>query len=165
MKMMNTEKATFGAGCFWHIEDEFSKLKGVISTQVGYIGGTTPDPTYKNVCSGQTGHAEAVQIVFNPKIMDYSSLLNFFWEIHDPTQLNRQGPDIGHQYRSVIFTHSKEQEKLAVQSMEKFKKSGKYKNDIVTEIQTAKTFYKAEEYHQKYIQKINNSYLSKLIGI
>jgi len=137
-------KATFAAGCFWGIEASFRKLKGVTSTEVGYTGGTTKNPTYKDVCNKETGHAEAVQIEYNPKIISYQKLLKTFWKIHDPTQLNRQGFDIGSQYRSAIFYHNKEQKDLAEKSKPK---------NAVTEITKASKFYKAEEYHQQYLQK------------
>ena len=152
--MQNTfEKATFGAGCFWHIEEEFKKLKGVISTSVGFMGGDLKNPSYKDVCTGKTGHAEVVHLEYDKKIISYEKLLEVFWNIHDPTTLNRQGPDIGTQYRSVIFFHSEEQEKTANASKVTLEKSGKFKNKIVTEIVPAKEFYKAEEYHQRYFEK------------
>lgn len=138
------QKATFGAGCFWGPEEVFGKVKGVISTKVGYMGGTVENPSYEKVCSGRTGHAEVVQIEFDPAKVSYKELLIIFWKIHDPAQLNRQGPDIGRQYRSVIFYHNEEQRKLAEQSKPK---------NAVTEIVPATKFYKAEEYHQKYLQK------------
>ena len=143
------EKATFGAGCFWHVEAAFQKIKGVASTTVGYMGGNLKNPTYEDVCTDKTGHAEVVQITYDPKITSYEKLLDIFWSIHDPTQLNRQGPDHGTQYRSVIFYHSQKQKKLAEES----KKKLKYDKPIVTEITSAKEFYPAEEYHQKYLQK------------
>lgn len=144
------EKATFAAGCFWGVEKAFDSVKGVDSTRVGYTGGNKPNPTYKNVCSGDTGHAEVVEILFDPKEISYEELLNIFWKIHDPTTLNRQGPDVGTQYRSAIFTHSAEQEKIAQASREKM--ASKYDKPIVTQILPAKTFYEAEEYHQKYFK-------------
>lgn len=146
-------KATFAAGCFWGIEEAFTHLPGVLETIVGYTGGYTKDPTYENVCSHTTGHAEAVQVTFNPKKITYNELLNKFWEIHDPTTLNRQGPDIGSNYRSAIFYHNIEQKKQAEESKAELEKSGKYKDPIVTEITAAGPFYKAEEYHQKYYHK------------
>lgn len=142
-------KATFGAGCFWHVEEEFRKLKGVLNTAVGYMGGTMKNPSYEDVCIDKTGHAEVVQIEFNPEKISYNDLLDVFWKIHDPTQLNKQGPDIGTQYRSVIFYHNQEQKKLAIASKEKQSK----KDEIVTEITKAGKFYKAEEYHQRYLEK------------
>jgi len=150
---METEKATFGAGCFWGVEENFRKLKGVISTIVGYSGGDFESPTYKDVCSGKTGHAEVVRIEFNPSIISYEELLDVFWKIHDPTSLNRQGYDIGEQYRSVIFYHSEEQKEKALKSKQELEDSNIYKKPIVTKIEPVKEFYRAEEYHQKYIQK------------
>ncbi|WP_282731283.1 peptide-methionine (S)-S-oxide reductase MsrA [Methanobacterium alcaliphilum] len=147
------EKATFGAGCFWSVEDTFRNLKGVVSTAVGYEGGVKDNPSYSEVCTGNTLHAEVLEIEFNPKIISYKDLLNVFWKIHDPTTLNRQGPDIGTQYRSVIFYHNLEQKELAEKSKKTLQKSGKYKNDIVTTIEEAMTFYRAEEYHQQYLEK------------
>ncbi len=149
----NLQTATFGAGCFWGVEEAFRELNGVKSTNVGYSGGIFKNPTYENVCSGKTGHAEVVQVKYDPNEVSYEQLLNVFWNSHDPTTLNRQGPDIGEQYRSVIFFHNKEQEKLAKQSKEKLEKSGKFKNKIVTQIIPASAFYKAEEYHQQYLSK------------
>ena len=152
--MQNTiEKATFGAGCFWHIEEEFKKLKGVISTSVGFMGGDLKNPSYKDVCTGATGHAEVVHLEYDPKIISYEKLLEVFWNIHDPTTLNRQGPDIGTQYRSVIFFHNEEQEKTINASKVKLEKSSKLKNKIVTEIKPAEDFWKAEDYHQQYFAK------------
>ncbi|MBD3198318.1 MAG: peptide-methionine (S)-S-oxide reductase MsrA [Candidatus Lokiarchaeota archaeon] len=150
---MEIQKATFGAGCFWGVEENFRKKKGVISTTVGYSGGDFQNPTYKKVCSGKTGHAEVIQIEYDPSIISYEELLDIFWEIHNPTTLNRQGFDIGEQYRSVIFYHNQEQKKIALESKENQEKSRKYKKPIVTAIEPAKEFYEAEEYHQKYIYK------------
>ena len=146
-------KATFGAGCFWGVEDAFRKLEGVIETTVGYAGGDFDNPSYQDVCSGVTGHAEVVEVVYNPEIVSYTDLLNLFWKIHNPTTLNRQGPDIGAQYRSVIFYHNPEQEKLARESKEEIDDSGRYSGKIVTEIKPVPTFWQAEEYHQQYIEK------------
>jgi peptide-methionine (S)-S-oxide reductase len=146
-------KATFAAGCFWCVEPVFSKIKGVTSTMVGYTGGDFKNPTYENVCSGQTGHAEAIQIEYDPSAVSYEDLLNIFWENHDPTTLNRQGPDIGEQYRSAIFFHNKEQEAAAKASKERQQNSGIYNKTIVTQILPATEFYKAEEYHQRYYEK------------
>ena len=146
-------KATFGAGCFWGVEDAFRKLEGVIETTVGYAGGDFDNPSYQDVCSGVTGHAEVVEVVYNPEIVSYTDLLNLFWKIHNPTTLNRQGPDIGAQYRSVIFYHNPEQEKLARASKEEIDASGLYSGKIVTEIKPVPTFWQAEEYHQQYIEK------------
>jgi len=151
------EKATFGAGCFWGVEETFRKIKGVEKTTVGYMGGTLKNPTYEDVCTDKTGHAEVIQIEYDPKKISYEELLEIFWNMHDPTQLNRQGPDHGTQYRSVIFYHSLQQKKLAGESKNKLKKSKKYKAPIVTEITDAKEFYKAEEYHQKYLEKHGSS--------
>ncbi len=151
--MENKEKASFAAGCFWGVEETFRKLKGVISTSVGYMGGDLDNPTYEDVCTGRTGHAEAVEIIFDPSQISFDQLLQVFWENHDPTTLNRQGPDIGEQYRSVIFYHNEEQKRLASASKEKLQKSGRYRNDIVTQIVPATTFYKAEDYHQQYLAK------------
>jgi peptide-methionine (S)-S-oxide reductase len=147
------EKATFGAGCFWHVEEAFRNLKGVLSTRVGYMGGTLKDPTYEDVCTDKTGHAEVVEVTFDPKTISYENLLNLFWDIHDPTTKNRQGPDIGTQYRSVIFSHTPEQKTIAEQSKNDLERSGKYKKKIVTEITKASVFYTAEEYHQQYLAK------------
>ena len=147
------EKAVFGAGCFWHIEEEFKKVKGTILTSVGFMGGNLKNPSYKDVCTGMTGHAEVVCIEYDPKIISYDELLEVFWNIHDPTTLNRQGPDVGTQYRSAIFFYNQDQEKKAKSSKEKLEKSNKYKNKIVTEIKPAQNFWKAEEYHQQYFEK------------
>lgn len=146
-------KATFGAGCFWHVEDLLRKTKGVKSTQVGYIGGKLANPTYEEVCTDTTGHAEAVQVEYDPNEISYDELLIVFWSNHDPTSINRQGPDVGNQYRSAIFFHNEEQKKIAEKSKEELEKSGKFQKRIVTEIVSAPEFYKAEEYHQKYFQK------------
>ena len=148
-----TEKATFAAGCFWGVEDVFRHINGVVGTEVGYTGGSREDPTYRQVCTGRTGHAEAVQVEFDPAVVSYEQLLDVFWRVHDPTQLNRQGPDHGTQYRSAIFFHGPEQERLARGSLENLKSSGKYRRDIVTEITPASTFWRAEEYHQQYVEK------------
>jgi len=150
---MKTEKATFAAGCFWGIEQEFDKVKGVINTTVGYTGGNLKNPTYEDVCSDKTGHAEAVLVEFDSKTVSYERLLNVLWSIHDPTQWHKQGHDLGSQYRSAIFYHNEEQKKAAINSKQKLEKSGKYKKPIVTEIAPASAFYKAEEYHQKYFEK------------
>ena len=146
-------KATFGAGCFWHVEDLLAKTKGVKSTKVGYTGGHLPDPTYEEVCTDRTGHAEAVEVEYDPDEISFDELLNVFWNNHNPTTLNRQGLDIGIQYRSAIFYHDEEQKQLAEKSKKKLDGSGKYSSPIVTEIVPAPKFYKAEEYHQKYFQK------------
>ncbi|MGD0298124.1 MAG: peptide-methionine (S)-S-oxide reductase MsrA [Bryobacteraceae bacterium] len=146
-------KATFAAGCFWGVEAAFRQLKGVTATSVGYIGGTKPDPTYHDVCTGRTGHAEAVQVEYDPSQASYDDLLRVFWENHDPTTLNRQGPDVGTQYRSAIFFHTPEQEAAAKASKEALAKSGRFKRPIVTEIQPAPEFWQAEDYHQQYLEK------------
>ncbi len=146
-------KATFGAGCFWHVEDLLSKTKGVKSTQVGYIGGQLPSPTYEEVCTDKTGHAEAVEVEYDPDEISYEELLNVFWNNHNPTTLNRQGPDVGIQYRSAIFYHNDEQKEIAEKSKQTLDKSGQFENSVVTEIVPSPTFYKAEEYHQKYFKK------------
>jgi len=150
-------KATFGAGCFWHVEEFFSKVKGVTSTAVGYTGGHLENPTYEDVCTDKTGHAEAVQVEYDPNQVSFDDLLKIFWENHDPTTPNRQGPDIGSQYRSAIFFHDSEQEKTAIQSKEKLQNSDQFSRDIVTQIIPAKTFHRAEEYHQRYFEKNNLS--------
>jgi len=146
-------KATFGAGCFWGVEQAFRQVKGVTATRVGYLGGTMNNPTYHDVCTDMTGHAEVVEVEFDPSKVPYEDLLNVFWNCHDPTQLNRQGPDIGTQYRSAIFFHSPEQEKTARASKEKLQASGRYKRPITTEITPASQFWLAEEYHQQYLEK------------
>lgn len=145
-----SEKATFAAGCFWGVEEVFMGLPGVISTRVGYTGGHTENPGYQDVCSHGTGHAEAVEIVFDPSQISYGALLDIFWECHDPTQLNQQGPDVGDQYRSAIFCHSPEQKLAAEESMERFEQSGRLRRRIVTQIVPSATFWEAEAYHQKY---------------
>jgi peptide-methionine (S)-S-oxide reductase len=150
---MGAEKATFGMGCFWGAEEAFRTIKGVTSTTVGYMGGTLANPTYEDVCTDKTGHAEIVQVEYDPSKVSYKELLDIFWENHDPTALNRQGPDLGTQYRSVIFFNNKEQEEEAKMSKEELERSKKFKKPIVTEITPASTFYKAEEYHQKYFMK------------
>ncbi|MDX1595952.1 MAG: peptide-methionine (S)-S-oxide reductase MsrA [Nitrosopumilaceae archaeon] len=146
-------KATFAAGCFWHVEDLFRKTKGVKSTKVGYTGGTLPNPTYEEVCTDRTGHAEAVQIEYDPQEISYNDLLKIFWENHDPTTLNRQGPDVGTQYRSAVFYHDESQKQDAEKSKHELEKSGRYQKPIVTEVKPVPEFYSAEEYHQKYFQK------------
>ena len=147
------EKATFGAGCFWGVEATFRQVPGVTATAVGYAGGKTKNPTYKDVCSDQTGHAEVVEVQFDPAQVSYDTLLNIFWENHDPTTKNRQGPDWGSQYRSAIFVHSPEQEKIARESKDRLQASGKWSRPIVTEITPAPEFYRAEDYHQQYLEK------------
>lgn len=150
---MKTEKATFAAGCFWGVEAAFQTVHGVIDTRVGYTGGQTPNPTYRDVCSGTTGHAEALEITFAPSLITYSELVDLFWRVHDPTQLNRQGPDRGTQYRSAIFFHSAEQKTAAENSMAKQAAASKHRAPIVTQIVPAGPFYSAEEYHQQYLKK------------
>lgn len=147
------EKAMFGAGCFWGVEAAFRKVKGVTSTAVGYSGGSFPNPTYEDVCTGRTGHAEVVMVEFDPSQVNYENLLGVLWECHDPTTLNRQGPDIGSQYRSAVFFFNSEQETLAKASKEALQKSGRYARDIVTEVTPASEFYVAEDYHQQYLEK------------
>ncbi len=147
------EKATFAAGCFWHTEEVFQHLNGVLSTIVGYMGGTVQNPTYEDVCTDNTGHAEVVEITFDPNKISYEELLTVFWDIHDPTTKNRQGPDVGTQYRSAIFYYTPEQKMKAELSKKNVEKSRKYKKKIVTEITKATTFYPAEEYHQHYLAK------------
>jgi peptide-methionine (S)-S-oxide reductase len=149
----NLQKAIFAAGCFWGVEAAFRRMKGVVSTVVGYTGGSFENPGYEDVCTGRTGHAEAVEVTFDPAQISYNDLLRLFWEIHDPTTLNRQGPDTGSQYRSAIFFNSPEQESTAQLSKEKLEDSGMYDNVIVTEITPASTFYIAEDYHQQYLEK------------
>ena len=153
MPKQKTEKATFAAGCFWQVEEAFRKVNGVVSTMVGYTGGKTKNPTYEKVCTDATGHAEAVHVEFNPSKVSYEELLDVFWSIHDPTQLNRQGPDVGTQYRSAISYHNEKQKKAAIASKEKLEKSGKFRNPIVTAIVPISEFYKAEKYHQRYLEK------------
>ncbi len=151
--MSKVEKATFAAGCFWGVEEAFRKLPGVSSTRVGYTGGWTDNPTYEGVCTGETGHAEAVEVTFDPSVITYHQLLNHFWEIHDPTTLNRQGWDVGTQYRSAIFVHNEKQRKEAEESRRQLETSGRYRDPIVTEIVEAKEFWPAEEYHQRFYQQ------------
>ena len=145
------EKATFGAGCFWGVEAKFQELIGVINTTVGYMGGNLKNPTYEQVCTDKTGHAEVIRIEYDEEKVSYEKLLDVFWQIHDPTQINRQGPDIGKQYRSVIFYHNELQKKIAEESKNQIQK--KLNKPIATEITAVKEFYPAEEYHQKYLQK------------
>ncbi|GCE45955.1 peptide-methionine (S)-S-oxide reductase [Thermosporothrix hazakensis] len=150
---MAKAKATFGAGCFWGVEEVFRTQKGVLSTTVGYEGGHLENPTYEDVCTDKTGHAEVVEIEYDPEQISYDELLTLFWDNHNPTTPNRQGPDIGTQYRSVIFYHTPEQKAAALASKERQEQSGKYHRPIVTEIVPASTFYKAEDYHQQYLAK------------
>jgi peptide-methionine (S)-S-oxide reductase len=146
-----TEKATFGAGCFWQVEEEFRCLDGVLETVVGYEGGHVDNPTYEQVCSGETGHVEVCQVTFDPDRVSYEELVTKYFEIHDPTQLNRQGPDFGYQYRSVIFAHSDEQAETARRVIERAQ--GRFRDPIVTTIEPAQPFWRAEEYHQCYLQR------------
>ena len=155
---MATEKATFGAGCFWGVEETFCNLNGVTSTAVGYAGGTKANPSYEDVCADETGHAEVVQLEFDPAQIRYDDLLNVFWSNHNPTTLNRQGADVGRQYRSVVFYHSPEQKAAAEKSKEKLAASGKFNRPIVTQIEPAPKFWRAEEYHQRYLQKRGQSH-------
>ena len=148
-----TRIATFGAGCFWHVEAAFGALDGVVSTAVGYMGGTVTDPTYAMVCTDRTGHAEVVHLEYDPAIISYDQLLEVFWDVHDPTSLNRQGPDVGSQYRSVIFYHDGEQEAGARAAVRSLEESGSYQRPIVTAIAPAGPFYRAEEYHQQYFAR------------
>lgn len=154
MRTSALEKTTFAAGCFWHVEHTFSAVRGVLSTRVGYTGGEFKNPTYEDVGSGSTGHAESVEVEFDPSKVSYKELLAIFWEIHDPTQVNRQGPDFGSQYRSAIFYHSAEQKAAAIDSRDALQKTPRYlAKKIVTEIVPAKEFWVAEEYHQRYLEK------------
>ena len=148
-----TEKATFGAGCFWGVEARFRKLDGVRDATVGYMGGTTTEPTYEQVCTGTTGHAEVVEVVFDPSIINYEGLVQAFFELHDPTQVDRQGPDVGRQYRSVIFVHNEAQNQIACDVKEKLNQSGQFAAPIATAIESAGTFWRAEEYHQQYLAR------------
>ncbi len=147
------EKATFAAGCFWGVEAAFRQIPGVVSVRVGYTGGHYPNPTYGDVCSGKTGHAEAVEVTFEGSKVSYKQLLDEFWKMHDPTTPNRQGPDVGSQYRSAIFFHSPEQEAAARKSKDRLERSGQRGRPIVTQIVQASEFYPAEEYHQRYFEK------------
>ncbi|NYT01673.1 MAG: peptide-methionine (S)-S-oxide reductase MsrA [Methanosarcinales archaeon] len=147
------QKATFGAGCFWGVEAAFRKMMGVVSTAVGYMGGTLDNPTYRDVCTNRTGHAEVVKVVYDPSLVSYQELLEAFWRMHDPTTPNRQGPDYGTQYRSVIFYHTPEQEAQARASRDHLQRSGRLGRDIVTQIEPASQFWRAEEYHQQYFEK------------
>jgi len=150
---MTTEKAMFGAGCFWGVETIFRKIKGVTEALVGYAGGRTENPTYQEVCSDDTGHAEVVEVEFDPAVASYRQLLDIFWANHDPTTLNRQGPDVGSQYRSAVFYYSPEQRAAAEEVKAELEKSGRFRRPIVTQIEPAPTFYRAEEYHQRYLEK------------
>ncbi|HEY3258135.1 MAG TPA: peptide-methionine (S)-S-oxide reductase MsrA [Gemmatimonadaceae bacterium] len=151
--MEKSKIATFGAGCFWGVEAAYRQIPGVLSTRVGYLGGTLENPTYRDVCSGRTGHAEVVEVTYDPARLTYDDLLTVFWENHNPTTLNRQGPDVGEQYRSAIFYHDDEQKTAAEASKAERDRSGRYRGPIVTEITPASTFYEAEDYHQQYLEK------------
>jgi peptide-methionine (S)-S-oxide reductase len=153
-------KATFAAGCFWGVEATFRRVSGVTATAVGYTGGTTVNPTYQDVCSGRTGHAEAVEVEYDPARVSYEQLLDVFWTNHDPTMRHRQGPDVGAQYRSALFFHSPEQQAAAQASKEKLDASGRFHGPIVTEITPAGPFYRAEEYHQRYLEKHGQAHCS-----
>ena len=150
---MQTETATFGGGCFWGVEAAFARVDGVVATAVGYMGGHQENPTYEDVCAERTGHAEVVQVEFDPSRVSYERLLDVFWNSHDPTELNRQGPDVGSQYRSVILFHSPQQESTAQESKNKLHQSDRFDRDIATVIVAASTFFKAEDYHQQYLAK------------
>ncbi len=147
------EIATFGAGCFWGVEATFRQIPGVQETAVGYLGGTVPNPTYEDVCSDETGHAEVVQVTYDPSAVSYDKLLEVFWTSHDPTTLDRQGPDVGRQYRSAVFYHSPEQEAAARASKQRLEASGRFRRPIVTEITPASKFWRAEDHHQQYLEK------------
>jgi peptide-methionine (S)-S-oxide reductase len=153
MPLMKTEKATFGAGCFWGVEATFRQINGVTNATAGYAGGTKDNPTYEDVCTDETGHAEVVEVEFDPSQVSYDQLLDVFWSNHNPTTLNRQGPDVGTQYRSVIFYHSPEQKSAAETSKETINKSGRFRQLVVTQIEPAQRFWRAEEYHQRYLEK------------
>jgi peptide-methionine (S)-S-oxide reductase len=150
---MATQSATFGAGCFWGVEQSFRQLPGVVNTAVGYSGGALENPSYEQVCTDRTGHAEVVQVEYDPAQISYDRLLDVFWNSHDPTQVNRQGPDYGKQYRSVIFYHDDAQREAAEKSKSALEQSGKHRKPIATQIVAAEPFYKAEEYHQQYLAK------------
>jgi len=149
----NVEKATFGAGCFWGVEVLFRSTKGVVDTSVGYMGGNVKNPTYKLVCGGDTGHTEVVEVIYDPQIVSYDRLLDIFFENHDPTTMNRQGPDIGRQYRSVIFYHSPMQKEAAEAKIVALDRSGRFRGKIVTAVEPVAEYYKAEKYHQQYYEK------------
>ena len=151
--MTDTRKATFGAGCFWGVEVAFRQVPGVLSAEAGFEGGTLTDPSYEDVCTGRTGHAEVVEVAFDPARVSFEQLLDVFFTHHDPTTLNRQGPDRGTQYRSAIFYHDQEQRDVAEGAKERWNRSGRWRSPIVTEIAPASTFYRAEEYHQRYLEK------------
>jgi len=162
-KVKQLQKAAFAAGCFWGVQAAFEQTKGVVKVLSGYAGGSLKNPGYADVCTGTTGHAETVEVEFDPAVVSYEDLLNLFWSLHDPTTLNRQGPDIGSQYRSVIFYYSLKQKEIALAAKEKLEKSGEYNNPVVTEIVQAGDFYKAEDYHQDYFKKHNLKPLCHII--
>lgn len=147
------QTATFGAGCFWGVESNFRQIPGVVDARVGYLGGTLENPSYEDVCTDRTGHAEVVQLKYDPTRVSYEQLLDAFWKMHNPTTLNRQGPDFGSQYRSAIFFHTPEQEAIAKRSKQALQASGRFNRPIVTEITPASKFYEAEDYHQRYFEK------------
>ncbi len=155
---MSNEKATFGAGCFWGVEEMFRNIKGVSSATSGYAGGATENPTYEDVCRKDTGHAEVVEVEFDPAQVKFEQLLDVFWNNHDPTTRDRQGPDVGSQYRSVVFYHSPEQEQAAEAKKAELEQSGRFRRPIVTQVEAAPTFYRAEEYHQRYLEKHGRSH-------
>ena len=152
-----TKTATFGAGCFWGIEEAFRNVPGVVETAVGYLGGSLPNPTYQDVCTDTTGHAEVVQVEYDPDVVSYDTLLTLFWKLHDPTTLNRQGPDHGSQYRSAVFYHDVDQKLAAEASKQALQASGRLRRPVVTEVSAASTFYRAEDYHQRYLAKRGRS--------
>ena len=154
---MNTEKATFGAGCFWGVEAKFMRIPGVKETSVGYMGGKTLKPTYEDVCTGSTGHAEVVHLTFDPTAVSFDQLLDVFFKLHDPTTIDRQGPDVGTQYRSVVFYHSPDQKKLATKKIDELNNLGSFGNQVVTKVTAAGDYWTAEEYHQKYLSKRGQS--------
>jgi methionine-S-sulfoxide reductase len=154
LRQAGTETAVFAAGCFWGVEDKFGGIKGVLSTRVGYAGGHTKDPTYQRVCSDATGHAESVEVVFDPGVVSYTELLDAFFRFHDPTQVNRQGPDVGTQYRSAVFYQNEAQKEAALKAIAKLNASGQYDRPVATQVLPASGFYQAEEYHQKYCEKL-----------
>ena len=152
-ELVNMERAMFAAGCFWGVEAAFRNVPGVVATAVGYAGGWTVNPSYQDVCTGKTGHAEVVNIIYDPKVVNYEQLLDVFWRIHDPTSMDRQGPDVGTQYRSVIFFYDSQQQQRALSSLERLEKSGRFSGKVVTAVVPAKEFYRGEEYHQQYYAK------------
>lgn len=150
---MATQTATFGAGCFWGVELDFRRVPGVLDAAVGYEGGTLPNPTYQDVCTDETGHAEVVEVAFDPEVVSYDRLLDVFFGLHDPTTLNRQGPDVGTQYRSAVFYHDEAQKQAAEAKIAALNAEGRFRRPIVTRVEPASTFYRAEEYHQRYLEK------------